>query len=113
MHEVSIAANILEIVSDELKKHHGKNVEKLRLQIGSLSGVVVDSLQFALEVSKTTSVLRNAEVIIEELAARARCSSCGLEFEAEDYFVACPECQGIDIEFLSGKELLIKSIVMS
>lgn len=113
MHEVSIAANILEIVGDELKKHQGRNVEKLHLQIGSLSGVVVDSLQFALDVSKKTSVLRNTELVIEEVNAKAKCGSCGLEFEADDYFVACPECQGIDIEFLSGKELLIKSIVIS
>ncbi len=113
MHEVSIAANILEIVGNELSKHSGTNVEKLHLQIGSLSGVVPDSLHFALEVSKKTSVLRDAEIVIEEVSARAKCSTCGLEFDADDYFVPCPECQGIEIEFLSGKELLIKSIVIS
>lgn len=113
MHEVSIAANILEIVGNELKKHEGMKVEQLHLQIGNLSGVVVDSLQFALEVSKKTSVLRHAEIVIEEVGATAKCKSCGLEFEADDYFVACPECQGIEIEFLSGKELQIKSIVIT
>lgn len=113
MHEVAIAANILEIVEAELKKNNAKTVEKLHLQIGCLSGVVVDSLQFALDVSKNTSVLREAEIVIDEVAARSRCSSCGFEFEADDYFVVCPQCQNPDIEFLSGKELLIKSIIIS
>jgi hydrogenase nickel incorporation protein HypA/HybF len=113
MHEVSIAANILEIVGNELSKHNGANVEKLHLQIGSLSGVVVDSLRFALDVSKKNSVLHSAEIVIDEIAARASCCSCAFVFDADDYFVTCPRCQGCEIEFLSGKELLIKSIVIT
>lgn len=113
MHEVAIAQNILNIASDELKKHKGRVINKLHLQVGVLSGVVIESLEFALEASRPDSVLQHAKIQIDEIPGRAQCRSCGHEFEADDYYVLCPRCQGIEIDFLSGKELLLKSIVIT
>jgi hydrogenase nickel incorporation protein HypA/HybF len=113
MHEVSVAANILKIVSEELKKNNGVKVNQLHLAVGSLSGIVIESLQFALDVSKNESVLKNAEIIIDEIPAKVKCRSCQCEFTADDYYVVCPECQDVQLDFISGRELLIKSIVIS
>ena len=113
MHEVSIAANILEIVEAELKKNKGKIVNKLHLEVGVISGVVVESLRFALDASRIESVLQLSEIIIDEIPAKVRCRSCNHEFKADDYYVVCPSCQDIQLDFLSGRELTIKSIVIS
>lgn len=113
MHEVSIAANIIEIVNKELKKHHGECVESIHLQIGKLSGVVVESLRFALEVSQKDGILKNADITMEEMPAKAVCRACRHEFEAEDYFQVCPECGSFEIDLLSGREMYIKSIRIS
>ncbi len=113
MHEVSIAANIIKIAEEELKKNNGKVINKLHLQVGKLSGVVVESLRFALEVSGDNSVLMKSEIQIDEIPAHVKCRSCQHEFEADDFYVVCPKCQDIQLDFLGGKELLIKSIVIS
>jgi hydrogenase nickel incorporation protein HypA/HybF len=113
MHEVSIAANIVKIVGEELGKNNGKSVNKLHLEVGRLSGVVVESLRFALDVSKNDNFLKNTEIIIDEIPAKVKCRSCDFEFEADDYYVVCPKCQNFQLDFLSGRELNIKSIVIS
>ena len=113
MHEVSIAANILEIVETELHKNNGQIVNKLHLEVGVISGVVVESLQFALDASRRESVLKDTEIIIDEIPAKVKCRSCGFTFEADDYYVVCPECQNIQLDFISGRDLTIKSIIIS
>lgn len=113
MHEVSIAASIVKIAEEELKKNSGRSIDALHLEIGSLSGVVIESLRFALEVSKKDGVLEKANIQIDEIPAKVKCRSCSFEFKADDYFVVCPECQGIHLDFLSGRSLQIKSIVIS
>jgi len=110
MHEVSIAANIIEIVENELEKNNGNKVNKLHLEVGAISGVVIDSLQFALDASRPNTMLQDTEIIIDEIPALVRCRSCQHEFKADDYYVVCPQCGSVQLEFLSGRDLVVKSI---
>ena len=112
MHEVSIAMNILQIIEEELSKNPGSAVSHLHLQIGVLSGVVPDSLLFALEASKQNGILRNAEISIDQPEALALCPECGNKFVTEDYFSVCPQCGNSRYEIISGRELIIKSITL-
>jgi len=112
MHEVSIAMNILQIIEEELSRNPGKNVVQVHLQIGVLSGVVPDSLLFALEASKQNGILKNAEISIEHLGAIALCPDCGNQFETEDYFGVCSQCGNSRYDIISGRELIVKSITL-
>jgi hydrogenase nickel incorporation protein HypA/HybF len=112
MHEVSIAMSILQIIEEELSRNPGKAVLKLHLQIGVLSGVVPDSLLFALEVSRQNGLLKNAEISIDHQEAVASCPECGNKFKTEDYFGVCPQCGNSRYDIISGRELLIKSITL-
>ena len=112
MHEMSIALNIIKIAEEELKKANGERIGKIHLVAGKLSGVVTESLKFALDVSKKDGPLLDSEIIIDEVPARMKCLSCGHEFEAEDFYVTCPMCNEYNHKALSGKELLIKSITI-
>ena len=112
MHEMSIALNIIKIAEEELQKAKGGRIEKLNLVVGKLSGVVVESLNFALEASKEDGVLSCAEIIIDEMPAKMKCHNCGLEFESDDFYTTCPQCDEFKHEIISGKELLIKSLTI-
>jgi hydrogenase nickel incorporation protein HypA/HybF len=112
VHEVSIAINIIQIIEDELSRHPGKVVEKLHLQIGTLSGVVPDSLLFALDASRQSGPLKNAEISIDHQKAVAHCKECGDKFETEDYFGVCPQCGNERYDLISGRDLIIKSITL-
>ena len=113
MHEVSIAANIIEILKKELQKNNGDKVNKLHLEVGVISGVVVDSLQFALDASRPNTLLQDTEIIIDDIPAKVKCRSCQKEFEAEDYYVVCPHCESNQLDFVTGRDLIIKSISIS
>lgn len=112
MHEMSIALNILKIAEEELEKAKGKGIEKIHISVGKLSGVVVESLRFALEASRKEGPLVNSDIIIEDVVAKMKCLSCNHEFEADDFYITCPKCNGYNHKALSGKELLIKSITI-
>src|ERR1035438_2612582 len=50
LHEMSIAASVLDAVRAESALHGGARVTRAGLRIGELSGVAVESLRFCLEV---------------------------------------------------------------
>ena len=112
MHEMSIAVYIIEICERELQKSKAQKIEKVNLVVGKLSGIVVESLDFALKVSKSKGPLSAAEIVIEETPGLMKCLSCGTEFESDDHFTTCPVCKDYKYEILSGKELLVKSLTL-
>lgn len=110
MHELSIALNIVDIASRETAKAGANSVAELELQVGSLSGVVIEALEFALKEAVRNSVLENSEIIISEIEARCRCNGCGREYKAEALYDICPECHSADRTILQGQELLVKTL---
>ena len=50
MHEMSIAAAVMEGVEAESARFGGARVAKVGLRVGELSGVEVESLRFCLEI---------------------------------------------------------------
>jgi hydrogenase nickel incorporation protein HypA/HybF len=110
MHELSIAMQIVEIVEEEAKKHDSALVSAVHLEIGTLSGVEPDALEFAMEEAVRHSIVAKAELFYHYIEAVAVCEECCHEFKTEDYFKVCPYCNSINTSLLKGKELKIKSI---
>lgn len=112
MHELSIAKNIVEIVEDEVKEKNAKFVSELNLEIGELSGIIVEALKFALDEVVKNSILDNTLINVNVVKAIAKCDKCGFEFDTNDYYSNCKKCNNIYTEIITGKELKIKSIVI-
>lgn len=112
MHEMSVAMNIVEICEQEMQKANASEVKKIALEIGSLSGIVLDALDFAMEHAIKNTPLQNAIYEAELIPARARCLECGHEYDIDDLFTVCPECQSFKTEVIAGKEMKIKSLVV-
>ena len=112
MHEMSIALNIIRIAEEELRKSEREKITAISLSIGKLSGIVIESLKFALEASGALSRLSGARITIEEIPAKMKCLNCNHEFECDDFYSICPECEAFRHEILSGKELVINSITI-
>jgi len=110
MHELSIAANIIEIVEEFAQSHKATRINKVELIVGKLSGVVRDSLEFALEFAVKDTILEDAEILIEEVDGKSKCNLCKTEFVNNDWYTACPACSSMDSDILEGKELKVKSI---
>ena len=108
MHELSIAESICRSVSDRVG--NGR-VEEMVVEVGALSGVNADSLEFCLgEVARLQEVLLD-RFVIERVPARAECS-CGHTYEARDLLEPCPKCGGFSRSFVGGEDIVISRLVL-
>lgn len=113
MHELSVAQNIIEIVSDYAKKNNTDRVTEVVLDIGAVSGVIPGNLEFAWEISAKGSVVDGARLKINFIEAKALCLDCKKEFKLDDIYAMCDFCGSIRYEIIQGKELKVKSIMIA
>jgi len=81
MHELSIAVNIVDLATEEAANANAKKILRLELEIGKLSGVLPDALEFAMEEAIKGSMLENAAISYNYIPAIANCPDCCNEFE--------------------------------
>ncbi len=112
MHEFSIAMSIIEIAETEAKKAKGSAVTELVLDVGTMSGIEFLALETAMEMAVKNTLLEKANIQINKIQARAKCSDCAHEFDIDSAFDPCPKCNSFYHELLSGKELQVKSLVV-
>lgn len=112
MHELSIAMNIVEICVEEAQKSGAGKVTGVEVEVGSMSGVIPDALEFSWDVATKDSLLEGAGLKITAIKATARCVHCGEEFGMEDAFEPCPACNKFENDILTGQELKIKAITI-
>lgn len=110
MHEMSIAMNIINIACNEAEKNGASSISKIELDVGKLSGVMIDSLQFCYGSVCKGTLAENSTLSINELPAMASCKKCGHSFEIDSFMALCPDCDGYEIEILQGRELKLKAI---
>lgn len=110
MHELSIAQSILEIVEQYVPREARADVRSVRVRVGSLSGIVPESLKFSFSAIVAETPLGSARLDIENVPPICRCEGCGAEFQAADLVFACPGCGGINTRLISGSELRVVDI---
>jgi hydrogenase nickel incorporation protein HypA/HybF len=110
MHEMSIALSILDIAAENAAQENAERINQVEVTVGRLSGVLLDSLKFCFEVAKNNTIAKDAKLDIIDIPGRGHCQTCKSEFNIDSLFALCPNCNGISINILQGKELSIKSI---
>lgn len=113
MHELSIALGIVKIAEDETAKANAKQVSKIELEIGELSGVEIESLNFVWESAIKDSVLEFAEKDITIIKGKGKCIDCATVFDMKFIYDTCPKCSSILKGILQGKELRVKALEVS
>lgn len=110
MHELSIAQSIVEQAHKLAIENKGSRVLELDLQIGELSGVVVECLEFVMpEVIKGT-ILEDCKFNFEKVTLELKCLDCGALTYPDIVFIQCEHCFSRDIKINKGKELLIRKM---
>jgi hydrogenase nickel incorporation protein HypA/HybF len=113
MHELSIAIGIVKIAEEACEKAKAKQVDVVELQIGELSGVEVSSLDFVWPMAVQNTKLSNAEKAIDWVDGKAKCQECGKNFDIHSLYDGCPSCHSYFKDITAGKELKVKSLVIS
>jgi len=113
MHEMSVLMSIFETVEETLKKQFDNaevKVEKIILQVGKLSMVVPEALQFAFTVAREGTIFQKAVLDIKEIPLVAVCNECGEQITMDRPVFTCTECDSFDLHIISGRELFIESV---
>jgi hydrogenase nickel incorporation protein HypA/HybF len=111
MHELSIVASILDTVTESLAAYKSARVVEVRLRVGALAGVVVDSLEFCWGIATEGTALEGARLAVTTLPVVMRCEKCGRDVELEGVqSFRCPNCGEPCGELRQGRELEIDSI---
>lgn len=104
MHELAITQSIVTSVADHCG---GQQVSRVVLEVGTLSGVMTDSILFCFDLATAGTPLDGATLEIVAIEAHAKCRACGAEFVMDSLLRPCA-CGSHDIERLSGDELNIR-----
>ncbi len=110
MHEIRIAEDLSAIVLEAAVKENLSKVTKVNISFGELIQVVPDIFEFAFREAVRDSVAADAEIVLEIVPVKMKCSVCRTEFIVRENLFACASCGSSELEILTGKELFIKSI---
>lgn len=110
MHELSIIANLYEIMEEKAKEQGAKKITLVKLQVGILSGVVPDFLETAFEIFKKDTMASDAALEIEKVPLKIQCLKCGMEKTSDELIFICTECGSNQIQTLGGTELILEKM---
>lgn len=111
MHELGICDAMLKMVRGIVKDNEIESVQKITVEVGTLSGVVPAYLSDCWVAVTDGTELQETEFVVETLNGTARCLDCGLEFEADLEDLSCPSCRGKKLLPLTGRDLTLKEIL--
>lgn len=112
MHEYSIVQSLLESCEQHARENEAKEVTKVVVKIGVLSGVEPDLLQTAFDTFKEQTVCHNADFIINIQKITIKCHECNSESTLEKHEFSCPKCDSTNIQVTDGEEMYLMSLEM-
>jgi hydrogenase nickel incorporation protein HypA/HybF len=113
MRELPVCQDLLREVLDIAREHHAERVEQVVLRVGPLSGIEPNLLADAFPFASAGTRAEGAELIIEIMAVRVRCLTCGAETDTTPNHLLCSHCSGIRTQLVSGDELQLVSVQLS
>ncbi|MBG7603848.1 MAG: hydrogenase maturation nickel metallochaperone HypA [Actinobacteria bacterium] len=113
MHELTVAIQIRRGLETELASDEGTLVaDVVRVQVGALSGIVPEALQFAWPHAVADSAtLGSARLDIDWVDVQLLCVACNDVYTLTEFrSLRCPHCRSPDVEIIAGDELDIASV---
>ncbi len=107
MHEMSITQGIIELCLDHAG---GRRVSSLDIEIGELSSVVPEAIEFCFEACSRETLLEGARLNIIRVPGMGRCLDCNLEAPLKELYGSCAECGSNKVTILAGEELRLREI---
>lgn len=107
MHEMSITQGIIDICE---KNAGGRRVLSVDVEIGELSSVVPDAVEFCFEACSQGTLLEGARINIIRIPGSGQCLDCGTDTPLTALFSACQRCGGYQVTVVSGEEMRVREI---
>jgi hydrogenase nickel incorporation protein HypA/HybF len=110
MHELAICQSLMDQVESIAAERNAQSVTSIVIAMGPLSGVEAALLKNAYPIASAGTVAENAELVIEYLPIRVKCSQCGSESDALPNKLICKQCGDWRTTLLSGDEMMLMRV---
>jgi hydrogenase nickel incorporation protein HypA/HybF len=110
MHEMALAASVLDIVEDYARREAARRVRSVRLAIGRLSNVEIEAIRFCFDAVTRGSVADSAVLNIEEIPGVGWCMECAAQVPLASASEACPLCGGYQLTVTGGTEMQVREL---
>ncbi len=110
MHEMALAESVLGIIEEHAQRDRFDRVRTVRLEIGRMAGVEVESLRFCFEAVSRGSVAEAAALDIVELPGAGWCLTCSKAITLDEVASACPRCGSYQVQVTGGTEMRVKEL---
>jgi len=107
VHEVSLIAELVNILEQSAREHGIVQVKKVRLVVGESYQALPEALATAFEVLTTDTLAAGAELEIGQVKVLFRCQECEREYGGSEWPVPCPACGSFRRTLVSGNELYL------
>ena len=105
LHELSLTQNIVDLAIEYAAREKAAKVLSITLEIGALSGVVAEAVEFAFDVCSKGTLAEGANLEIRHVSGRGRCLDCQTETEIKTLTYLCPYCGSLALETVQGQEM--------
>jgi hydrogenase nickel incorporation protein HypA/HybF len=109
MHELSLMEEVRALIAESAADNGFRKVQTVVLEIGKLSGVEAEAMQFCFESVMAGGPAEGAHLEIVETEGRGRCT-CGWEGPVAARFEPCPSCGEFGLSITQGAEMRVRSL---
>lgn len=111
MHELSLAVEIIEIATNEARRHGNGRIQAVHLRLGPLAGVVEEALLAAFPLAAQGTKADGADLVIEKVPLIVYCTRCRAERQIGfEVWLFCPVCRTPTPEVRQGREFEITAL---
>jgi hydrogenase nickel incorporation protein HypA/HybF len=110
VHELAICQALVSQVETIAQQHSAARVVSIVIGMGALSGVEAQLLRHAYPVASAGTVAEDAQLEIEQLPIRVKCSECGEESTVKPNKLLCQHCGDWRTTLISGDELMLMRV---
>ena len=107
MHEMSITQGIIDLCIEHAA---GRRIRSLDVEIGKLSSVVPEAIEFCFEACSRDTSLEGAKLVIVRVPGMGLCLECGSETPLTELYGSCKLCGSNRVTIVTGEELRVREI---
>lgn len=112
MHEIGVVRQMLRTVESFAAENSIDEVVSIVLEIGDLSMIIPKYVEDIYSVVTKGTRFENTELVIETVEGQGVCRDCKRAFPIVKNEGYCPRCGKRNADIISGRDFIIKEIVV-
>lgn len=112
MHEIGVVRSMMRTVEDFARDNGIDEIVSIVLEIGDLSMIIPKYVEDIYSVVSKDTRFEGTELVIETVEGQGVCRDCKRAFPIVKNEGYCPRCGKRNADIISGRDFIIKEIVV-